>query len=125
MALHRMVQGRVPAFAKATAGESPSPKPVFAALRNSALIREMHTYGQQVKVNNKKEKTAQHKGLGKKLIKKAEQIAQQEFDMNKIAIIAGVGVRNYFRKRGYELEGTYMVKENKNQKHIKSSLEPG
>lgn len=87
----------------------PSDKePAFSALKNSALIREMHTYGQEVPVDQMG-KGAQHKGLGKKLIKKAEQIAQQN-DFNKIVVIAGVGVRNYFRKRGYELKGTYMVK---------------
>ena len=29
----------------------------------------------------------------------------------KIAVIAGIGTREYYRKRGYELRGTYMVKD--------------
>ena len=38
----------------------------------------------------------QHKGLGKKLIKEAEKIANKEFGLKKIAVISGVGVRNYY-----------------------------
>ena len=30
--------------------------------------------------------------------------------MNKLAIISGIGVRNYYKKLGYNLEGTYMIK---------------
>jgi len=85
-------------------------KPVFPVLENAALIREMHTYGQELPVSNSDEQAAQHKGLGKKLIKKAEQITQQE-GLEKIAVISGVGVRGYFRKRGYELKDTYMTKK--------------
>jgi len=28
-----------------------------------------------------------------------------------MAIISGIGVREYYRKLGYHLEGTYMIKE--------------
>ena len=31
--------------------------------------------------------------------------------IKKISVISGVGVREYYRKLGYELEGSYMVKE--------------
>ena len=51
----------------------------------------------------------QHKGLGKLLMKKAEEIARTE-GMKKIAVISGVGVREYYRKLGYKLDGSYMVK---------------
>jgi hypothetical protein len=30
---------------------------------------------------------------------------------NSIAVISGIGVRDYYRKNGYELSGTYMVKK--------------
>ena len=46
----------------------------------------------------------------KKLIKKAEDIAIKA-GYKKIAIISGVGVREYYKKRGYELRGTYMCKD--------------
>jgi elongator complex protein 3 len=74
-----------------------------------ALIREIHTYGLSVPIA-KKGKSPQHHGLGKRLIKTAEKIAKNEFNSKKISVIAGVGVRGYFRKEGYKLENTYMVK---------------
>ncbi len=35
----------------------------------------------------------------------------------KIAVIAGIGVRNYYRKLGYELRGLYMVKDLKKEEY--------
>lgn len=41
----------------------------------------------------------------------AEDIAHQN-GYRKIAVIAGIGTREYYRKKlGYQLDGTYMVKE--------------
>ena len=46
------------------------------------------------------------------LLKEAERIARDEFQVQRIAILSGIGARNYFRSEcGYELEGAYMVKE--------------
>ena len=84
-------------------------KPVFSVLKNAALIREIHTYGQLVPIS-KKGASAQHKGLGKKLIKQTEDIVKKEFEIQKIAVISGVGVRNYWRKLKYQLKNSYMVK---------------
>ncbi len=87
----------------------PSSKVVLNCLKNSALIREVHTYGQQIAIN-KKGLSPQHKGLGKKLIKKAEQIVSKEFEIKKIAVISAIGTRNYYRKLGYKEKDTYMIK---------------
>ena len=83
--------------------------PFIKVLKNSAIIRELHTYGQMVPL---KEKVIapQHRGLGKRLIKNAEEIVQKEFGLNKIAAISGVGVRDYYRKLGYRLKEEYMIK---------------
>jgi len=79
-------------------------------LKGSAIIREVHTYGQQIPIENNGE-APQHKGLGKKLIKEAEKITKTEFGLSKITVISGVGVRDYYRKLGYQLENEYVVKE--------------
>ena len=55
------------------------------------------------------EEKPQHKGLGKKMIARAEEIAKLN-GYTKIAVIAGVGVREYYKKFGYKLEGVYMTK---------------
>lgn len=82
---------------------------VFSILKNSAIIREIHVFGQQIGINKKEKNASQHTGYGKKLIKKAEIIAKKN-GYKKIAIISGVGVREYYRKLGYKLKQTYMVK---------------
>lgn len=80
------------------------------ALKNSAIIREIHTYGKLTDITKYDKNSPQHIGLGKKLILEAERIARDEFGLKKIAVISGVGVRNYYRKNGYRLKDTYMVK---------------
>jgi len=79
--------------------------------QNKATVREIHTYGQLYPLRGRVALISpQHKGLGKKLIKEAEKIAKKEFGLNKIAVISGVGVRNYWKKLGYKLKDTYMIK---------------
>jgi elongator complex protein 3 len=74
-----------------------------------AFIRELHTYGQSLAIDAKEQKAIQHKGLGKKLISEAEKICKKN-RIKKLAVISGVGVRNYYHKLGFNLEKTYMVK---------------
>jgi elongator complex protein 3 len=78
-----------------------------------AVVREMHTYGQLQPIGQglASAPSPQHKGLGKKLMREAEKITKKEFGLNKIAVISGVGVRDYYRKLGYRLENTYMIKK--------------
>ena len=82
----------------------------FKILDDAAIIREVHTYGQMVPVGEKS-LSPQHRGLGKKLIKIAEGITKKEFGVKKIAVISGIGVRNYWRNLGYKLKDTYMIKQ--------------
>ena len=76
---------------------------------NKAIIRELHVYGQAIALGEKSLGSQQHKGLGKLLMEKAGDIAKQN-GMKKIYVISGIGVREYYRNLGYELEGDYMVK---------------
>lgn len=78
-------------------------------LEGAALLRELHTYGVQVPISERDELASQHMGFGKRLVAKAEEISR-EHGYKKIAVIAGVGIRPYYKKLGYELEDTYMVK---------------
>ena len=57
-----------------------------------------------------KKEAFQHKGFGRRLLEEAERIAKEEFDAEKIVIISGVGVREYFYKFGYKLDGPYVSK---------------
>lgn len=80
-------------------------------LKDCALIREVHVYGQSLGVGCNSKASTQHKGYGKNLIKVAEEIAKFN-RFKKISVISGVGTREYYSSKcGYHLEGTYMVKE--------------
>lgn len=79
-------------------------------LNNSSIVRELHTYGQQTPLEENS-LAVQHKGLGKKLIKEAEKITKKEFHLPRIAVISGIGVREYYKKLGYRLDGEYMTKK--------------
>jgi elongator complex protein 3 len=77
----------------------------------SMLVRQLQTYGPIVKVGQKpRPEEWQHRGYGKALLKEAERIAKEEFDAKKIVILSGIGVRRYYAKFGYRLEGPYMTK---------------
>lgn len=78
-------------------------------LYDCALIRELHVYGVHSSIGVNDKKYSQHKGLGKKLLKTAENIAYKN-GYEKIVVISGVGVKEYYRKNGYEDYHTYMIK---------------
>lgn len=79
-------------------------------LEGCSIVRELHVYGSVVPVHARDPTKFQHQGFGMLLMEEAERIAREEHGSCKIAVISGVGTRNYYRKIGYELEGPYMTK---------------
>lgn len=81
-------------------------------LKNTAIIRELHTYGQLVPITDTETSATQHKGLGRKILQKAEEIAK-DAGYDTLAVISGVGVRGYYEKRGYTTDKKwgYLVKK--------------
>ena len=94
----------------------------IAELKGAAIIRELHTYGEVASLGQTlcggQTGIVQHLGLGKKLMAEAEKIAKQN-KLKGIAVISGIGVREYYKKLGYELEGTYMIKRDRQDKRDK------
>ncbi|MFH1316415.1 MAG: tRNA uridine(34) 5-carboxymethylaminomethyl modification radical SAM/GNAT enzyme Elp3 [Candidatus Woesearchaeota archaeon] len=82
---------------------------------DASLLRELHVYGMsepigtKTKIGLKGKKTAQHKGIGKEMLKYAEQISRTYYK-NKVVVISGIGAREYYKKAGYHKQGVYMVK---------------
>jgi len=72
------------------------------------IVRELHVYGQSEKLGSKG--LVQHKGIGKELMRQAEEICKLN-NVREVKVISGVGVREYYRKLGYVLDESYMVKE--------------
>src|SRR3989338_9981451 len=77
--------------------------------KTSALLRELHVFGRAIAVGEQEIGGIQHKGIGKMLLQKAEDICK-EHKKDKMVVISGVGVREYYQKIGYIQEGPYMAK---------------
>jgi ELP3 family radical SAM enzyme/protein acetyltransferase len=95
----------------------------------TAMIRELHVYGSlkavgstaSVAASGAQTATAQHLGIGRTLLATAEEIADRH-GYKQIAVISGIGVRGYYQKNGYQLEGTYMMKAFAQSKEYRKTL---
>ncbi|MEM0140716.1 MAG: tRNA uridine(34) 5-carboxymethylaminomethyl modification radical SAM/GNAT enzyme Elp3 [Thermoplasmatales archaeon] len=76
-------------------------------LMGKSIVREIKTFGKEARIDAPGD--YQHRGYGRRLLKEAEEISISE-GFDGMAVISGIGVREYFRKNGYELKGPYMVK---------------
>ncbi|KAJ1551009.1 Elongator subunit [Nowakowskiella sp. JEL0078] len=85
-------------------------RPELKTLGQCSIVRELHVYGSVVPIHNRDPTKFQHQGFGTLLMEEAERIAREEHGSVKLAVIAGVGTRHYYRKLGYELDGPYMSK---------------
>ena len=78
----------------------PKEQSFIAELTNSAMIREVHVYGELVQLGDRTSARSQHKGLGTELIEYAKGLATEE-KFEKISVISAIGTRGYYRKRGF------------------------
>jgi len=112
---------KVYAFLRLRINDKPEDN-ILEELKNASLVRELHVYGKMIPAlqidpsadvqdddENGAISNTQHLGLGKRLMAEAERITLEQ-GLKKVAVISGIGVRNYYRKLGYELEGTYVTK---------------
>ena len=89
-----------------------SGKNIFPELIGSSMIRELHVYGKLISVSDKTKykNRAQHRGFGSRMLLKAEEITKAH-GLNKIAVISGDGVKEYYRNyHQYLDEGEYLTK---------------
>jgi len=87
-----------------------SPDTGLEDLRQAAIIREVHVYGQSLRLGMAQDGAAQHSGLGTRLIRQAEQIAAAA-GFRRLAVISAVGTRRYYLRRGFERGDTYLIKD--------------
>ncbi len=80
-----------------------------AELEGSALIRELHVYGPALHIGATSDGETQHRGLGGRLLAAAEQIAH-DAGWRRIAVIAALGTKAYYRRHGFALADLYMHK---------------
>ena len=73
-----------------------------------AMIRELHVYGQALSLGSEG-MSAQHQGLGQKLLAKASSIAA-EAGYTSLNVISSIGTRTYYRAQGFSDAGLYQQK---------------
>jgi elongator complex protein 3 len=79
--------------------------------KNAAFVRELHVYGMVVPIGQEGSgEERQHKRYGARLLAQAESIAA-DAGYAHLAIMAGIGVRPYYRRLGYSRNGPYMIKD--------------
>jgi elongator complex protein 3 len=81
-----------------------------AELAGCALVRELHVYGPALHIGAAGAGEAQHRGLGSQLLAQAEHIAR-EAGWQRLAVIAALGTRAYYRGRGFASGDLYMHKD--------------
>lgn len=78
--------------------------------QQTSIMHKLHVYSSAVPVHGCDSRKFQHCGFGTLLMEEAEHIAREEHGSCKISIISGVGVRSYYARLGYFLDGPYMSK---------------
>jgi elongator complex protein 3 len=102
-------EDRLAGFLRLSLPGNAAPDHRLQDLEGAAIIREVHVYGQSLEVGEDTPGVAQHSGLGTRLMLEAEHIAR-EHGFKNLAVIAALGTRGYYRKLGYSLGDTYMLK---------------
>lgn len=98
-------EGRLAGFLRLSL---PQTDPPVAELAGCAVIRELHVYGPALELGDRREGSAQHIGLGTRLLEEARRIARGE-GFARLAVIAAIGTRPYYRERGFEQGELYVV----------------
>jgi elongator complex protein 3 len=103
------LKDQIAGFLRLSLPGSDSPATSLADLDNSAIIREVHIYGQSLAVGTEQNGAAQHMGLGTRLLVMADNIAHTK-GYRRMAVISAVGTRKYYLERGFERGELYLVK---------------
>jgi elongator complex protein 3 len=76
-----------------------------------AVVRELKAYGTATRIGDGPEEGSwQHRGLGAALLAEAERVAFSEWGAPWLLVLAGPGVKAYYRRHGYSDSGPYVRK---------------
>ena len=78
-------------------------------LEGCALLREVHVYGASLAFGLRTDGQAQHRGLGRRLVDRALELARTA-GYARLAVISAVGTREYYRTLGFEDGELYQLK---------------
>ena len=98
----------LPHWDKLTAGACDVTANELLVQPGQAMIRELHVYGQALSLGSEG-MSAQHQGLGQKLLSKASSIAA-DAGYTSLNVISSIGTRAYYRAQGFTDAGLYQQK---------------
>ena len=98
----------LPHWDKLTAGACDVAANELLVQPGQAMIRELHVYGQALSLGSEG-MSAQHQGLGQKLLAKASSIAA-DAGYTSLNVISSIGTRAYYRAQGFTDAGLYQQK---------------
>lgn len=98
----------LPHWDKLTAGACDVTANELLVQPGQAMIRELHVYGQALSLGSEG-MSAQHQGLGQKLLAKASSIAA-DAGYTSLNVINSIGTRAYYRAQGFTDAGLYQQK---------------
>lgn len=102
-----LIRLRIPDWDTATPRRVPSHSLNIFKKKTTLRVRELHVYGNLTSSGTGQ---SQHKGIGKFLLRLGEYVAYH-YNLDQVAIIAGIGVQEYYANQGYTEEQEYMIKE--------------
>ncbi len=76
----------------------------------TAVVRELKVFGRALKIGEQNTIKGQHRGLGRELLSKAEEISLEN-GKTRLLVTSAVGTREYYRRMGFERIGAYMGKK--------------
>ena len=99
--------GRIAGFVRL---RLPSDRAHRPEMEGAAVVRELRVYGRALRLGSRNDSAWQHKGTGRFLLERAEEVSRSDFGASKILVTAAVGTRGYYAKLGYSRVGPYMGK---------------
>ncbi len=102
--------GRLVGYLRLSLPAAEAPASQIPELEGAALIREVHVLGQSLPVGEGENGSAQHTGLGARLIHKAQEIARER-GFDRLAVISAIGTRQYYLKLGFQRGKLYLLKD--------------
>jgi len=77
----------------------------------TTIVRELRVFGELVPIGKKPNlHQVQHRKIGELLLNEAERLSREHYDVAKISVLSGLGVRQWFYKQGYARDGAYVSK---------------
>lgn len=73
-----------------------------------AMIRELKVPGRVVPLGQHDGEGGQHRGQGQRLLEEAARLSFDEWGLERLFVLSGVGVKPYYRRLGFQDDGVYL-----------------